>query len=249
MKNKIPILLTSSVVAYDTSVELTDTQLRTQLTIESIYEWLKIDANLRIVICDGSNYDFSPEIRNKFPNSFIECLHFENNQQLVYEYGRGFGEGEIVKYAINHSKFINEFDCFAKCSAKLWVANFVKCAEDWNGQPRFKAAFIKIFSPFQKASLEYIDTRFYIVSLSYYRIQLENAHRAIKLDIGYGLEQSFRDVLFVRKLKHYLFNLPPIICGVGGGTGSRYRNSRIRNFKEKIRLKLAKNSPQFNDLF
>ncbi len=249
MKKNIPILLSSSVIAYDNSVALTDTHLRIQLTIASIHEWLKIDAALPIVVCDGSNYDFSPAVREEFPGALIECLHFQNDQQLVREFGRGYGEGEIVKYAINNSKFINEFDCFAKCSAKLWVTNFLRCAADWNGCARFKAVFSNVFSPFNNTSFEYIDTRFYIVSLGYYRMQLENAHQAIDIGIGHGLEQCFHDVFLAQKLSHYLFNLPPIICGVGGGTGISYNNSRLRIIKEKIRLSLAKNTPQFNDLF
>jgi hypothetical protein len=249
MKKNIPILLSSSVIAYDNSVALTDMHLRIQLTIASIHEWLKIDASLRIVVCDGSNYDFSPAVRHEFPGALIECLYFQNDQQLVREFGRGYGEGEIVKYAINNSKFIDQFNCFAKCSAKLWVTNFLKCADDWNGFARFKAVFSSVFSPFYNTSYEYVDTRFYIVSLRYYRMHLENAHHAIDIGIGYGLEQCFHDVLVAQKLNHYLFNLPPIICGVGGGTGISYNNSRLRIIKEKIRLNLVKNMQQFRVLF
>ena len=123
----LPLLLTSSVVAHDPSVALSDTQTRKLLTIRSINEWLRVDPSIAIVICDGSNYDFAPEITLLFPQAKIECLHFENTQVEVEKYGRGFGEGEIIRFALAHSKFIQEAQCFAKCTAKLWVENFEDC--------------------------------------------------------------------------------------------------------------------------
>src|SRR6267143_669388 len=111
-----PVLLTSSVVVMDHSVTLKDPGQRVNYTLDSIEKWLNVSADIRLVICDGSGYDFSEIVKKRFPERRIECLFFENNKQLVERHGKGFGEGEIIKYALRHSLFIKEADWFAKCT-------------------------------------------------------------------------------------------------------------------------------------
>lgn len=247
--NTIPVLLTSSVVAHDAGVALKDTQERIRLTLESIREWLGVDPALRIVVCDGSDYDFSADVAQRFPGAAIECLHFENPQDLVKVHGRGYGEGEIVRHALTHSRFVAQAGCFAKCTSKLWVANFAQCAVDWQGDMAFKAVFLDVFSPWRKTRLAYIDTRFYITSCESYRRYFENAHQRIRAADGHGLEECFRDIFVQHGLRHALFRVPPVICGVGGGTGVYYRNPLKRRLKEKLRLALVRLTPRFRAYF
>lgn len=246
---KIPVLLTSSVVAYDTGVALADTNERVRLAVESVARWLSIDPTLPLVLCDGSSFDFTPIVREKFPSARIECLHFENPQELVKQYGRGYGEGEIVRHALHHSRFIAEAGCFAKCTAKLWVSNFSECAMDWNGQLRLKAVFHHVFSLFRPTELAYIDTRFYIASCESYRQYFETAHHQIRKDQGHGLEECFRDVFLQYRPSNSLLSVPPVICGVGGGTGVYYRNPLKRQLKERLRLWLVRKHRRFAELF
>lgn len=244
-----PILLTSSVVAHDTGVTLTDTEERLRLTIESVGEWLKIDPGLRIVICDGSGFDFSGPLRARFPAAAIECLHFHNDVASVQRYGRGYGEGEIVRHALEHSRFIADAKCFAKCSAKLWVANFHACLSEWNGKFAFKGVFLDVFSPFRATTFAYIDTRFYMASVEAYRHYLGDAHIRIDKDRGYGLEECFRDTVLTQGLDSLLLRTPPVIAGVGGGIGRHYRNSIKRILKEKLRNWLVQHDRHHAALF
>lgn len=94
--NLPPILLTSCVIVSDLTVALKDQDTRVRLTLESMEKWLSIAPDLRFVICDGSGFDFSAVVHEKFPTTPIECLFFENNKALVAVHGKGFGEGEIV---------------------------------------------------------------------------------------------------------------------------------------------------------
>lgn len=247
--NSIPILLTSSVIAYDTSVRLIDSEKRTTLALESIKEWLAIDPGMQIVLCDGSGFDFSSLITKVFPNSLIECIFFENDKNMVMKYGRGFGEGEIVKYALAHSELISKANCFAKCTSKLWVRNYHECLSEWNDNLLFKGVFINAFSPFKPVELKYIDTRFYIAKTTVYKKIFENVHLGIDRDIGYGLEECFHEAIQKNKVKTCLFNTPPIICGVGGGTGVSYKTSFKRMIKEKLKIKIVRKNRKFNHLF
>jgi len=237
------------VIAHDPGVALANMQTRKSLTLSSIFEWLRVDPSLKIVICDGSNYDFTPEIRMEFPNAQIECLRFENSQVEVEKYGRGFGEGEIIRFALEHSKFIQEAQCFAKCSAKLWVNNFEDCKKQWNGYWVCKGVFENVFSLNKSPNFSYIDTRFYIVSVDFYKTHLLNAHFSINKKSGFGLEQSFKLVFLNQQIEHAMFRSYPCIEGVGGGTGKSYKNSVFRRVKELIKGLRVRNAKPFRSMF
>lgn len=242
-----PILLTSCVTVSDHSVSLKDERARIRLTLESIENWLAISSDLRLVICDGSNYDFSGMVLERFPKANIECIFFQNNENMVSLYGKGYGEGEIVRYAIFNSAYLKESDFFAKCTAKLWVENFIECLKCWNGTFVGKGYFSDVFS-FRKTQFSYIDTRFYLVNKLFYLDNLDSAYLNVREDRGHSLEHCFRDVVSNNNYK-ILFNVPPVICGVGGGSGKYYKNNLKRRIKEVIRLWLVRRDKRFTDLF
>lgn len=103
-----PILLTSSAIAMDPSVILKDQDMRIFYTLESLEKWLVIYPQGKFVLCDGSNFNFSPLIKLRFPTASIECLYFENDQNLIKLHGKGYGEGEIIRYALKHSVLLSE---------------------------------------------------------------------------------------------------------------------------------------------
>lgn len=245
----IPVLLTSSIVAHDKGVALKDSDERLRLALESIEQWLKIDPDLPLVLCDGSSFDFDPLVAQRFPHARIECLHFENNQEKVKELGRGFGEGEIVRYALAHSRLIAAAGCFAKCSSKLWVENFKTCKRQWNGKFLCKGVFLNVFSPFRSTEFSYIDTRFYMASTAFYRQYLEDAHLHIDRKRGRALENCFHDAVISYGIKKSLLRVPPVICGVGGGIGKYYKDSQKRRVKEVLRFWLVQKQASFADLF
>ena len=247
--SEIPVLVTSSVVAHDASVRLRDTDERLRLAMESVAEWLKIEPRQPLVLCDGSSFNFTKLVQKAFPKARIECLPFENPQELVRQFGRGYGEGEIVRYALHHSHFISEANCFAKCSSKLWVKNFHECMQWWNGDFLCKGVFLEVFSPLKKTKLHHIDTRFYVASKSFYELHLMDAHQKINVEAGYGLEECFRDVLMQSSIRGVLIPVPPLIQGVGGGTAKYYQNSTRRVLKERLRIALVRSRSEFLPLF
>jgi hypothetical protein len=66
---------------------------------------------------------------------------------------------------------------------------------------------------------------------------------------GLSLEHCFRDVILKNKFGKILFNMPPVICGVGGGSGTYYKNNLKRKIKESIRLRMVRRNKSFNYLF
>lgn len=245
----IPILLTSSVVAHDKGVRLQDPTERARLALESIQHWRAIAPYNPLVLCDGSDFDFQTMVATLHGSGPVECMQFQNNVEQVKQHGRGYGEGEIVRHAIEHSTLIQSAGCFAKCTSKLWVENFNACMQPWNGRLLMKGVFDHVFSPRKATKLAYIDTRFYAMGVQAYLQHFLHAHESIRAEEGYGLEESFRDIFLNNQLQNCLMSSPPVICGVGGGTGVYYKNTQLRQCKEKWRYQLVKRNPLFRSWF
>jgi len=246
---KISILITSSIIPHDSGVKLSDPQQRLFHAIESIDQWIRVAPGARLILCDGSNFDFRPIIKERFPDVEVECLCFENDRSKIITYGRGYGEGEIVKYALKHSQFLRDTYVFAKCSSKLWVENYVECSSNWQGDCLFSGVFKNTFSILKPIEMIQVDTRFYIVRKDFYLSNLIDAHHKINLPSGFGLEDCFYYALLATKQQGYLFASPPTIRGVGGGTGTYYKSNWTRVLKEKARLIAVKKSKRFRNLF
>jgi hypothetical protein len=242
-----PLLLTSSLIPTDLSGNLNDPSMRMMHTIESISEWLRIDPHIQIVICDGSGFDFSETVKVNFPDANIECIFFNNDIEQIKRHGKGYGEGEIIRYAIEHSRLMNESEVFIKCTAKLWVANFNQCLLQWNQQFICGAYFANVFS-YKKTVLQFIDTRFYITRKDFYLQHFSTVHIQLG-NTGQSIEDAFLDVIQNKKIKHILFRAPPVICGVGGGSGKYYKSGVIRVLKDRMRNWIARSTSQYKDLF
>jgi len=245
----IPILITSSIIPHDTGVKLLDPQKRLFHAIESIEQWIRVAPESRLVLCDGSGFDFEPIIRERFSKARIECLTFNNDESIVSTYGRGYGEGEIIKFALNNSQFLRETTAFAKCSSKLWVENYAMCARNFDNSCAFQGVFTHVFSMTKPAVLEQVDTRFYFMNREFYSKNFIDAHKAIDLKNGCGLEDVFFKILMELKQAEFLLPRPLQIRGVGGGIGTYYKYNYIRLIKENLRLEISKRSTKFLKFF
>lgn len=243
-----PILITSSARVMDNTVAMKSEIDRVFHTLEALKFWISITPNSKFVICDGSNYNFSKIIKESLPQASIECLYFMNNTERVKTQGKGYGEGEIIKFAITHSNEINQANCFVKCTGKLWVKNYLDCLKNWNGKFNTSGYFSNSFSK-NKSKLEYLDTRFYITDLDFYKETLMNVHVKVGGSEGKSIENLFLEQILIEPKSNFLFGINPVIMGKSGASGNYYRNSLLRQLKDNLRYRLIKNNPKFSVYF
>lgn len=243
-----PLLLTSSVIPTDLSGNLNHPSARVRHTIESISEWLRIEPTIQMVICDGSGFDFTDIVKSNFPLAAIECIFFNNDVEQVKKHGKGYGEGEIIRYALEHSKTLLKSELFIKCTAKLWVCNFRTFLSQWNGYFSCGAYFANVFSV-KKTKLKFVDTRVYIVRKDIYKKYFLNAHSHLGNNPGWSIEDEFLKIVQSANIKHIFFKTPPVVCGVGGGSGKYYKTGIVRILKDRLRACLARCHPKYSDLF
>jgi hypothetical protein len=243
-KNNPVLLITSSVHVAAPYVKVTDAQTRAQLILDSVGNWIRIAPQIKLVICDGSGYDFTAQIRQRFPTSDVECLFFQNDKAAVFQYGKGYGEGQIIEYAIDHSSHLAKSEDFAKCTGKLWVENYSGVLRGYRGQLLCQL-HIRTLMSIRRIRPDFFDTRFYIVNKNFYNSYLRKAYLDVRDHHGYYLEHSFNDALIRNKLRvsDFLFDEPPWIAGVSGTLGEAYekedlKTRRIKNWFRSFMLRL-----------
>ena len=253
-----PLLITSCVKTSAPFTRLIDTNLRIQLTIDAISQWLKICPDIKIVICDGSDVDFSNEIHESLPKAEIEFLTFKNNSKLVSRYGKGYGEGEIINYALKNSKFLRNSDFFAKCTSKLFVKNFLAVLKKWNGTYIFQCNFLgvsffkNLFGIRAISDIKFlsVDTSFYMINKKLYLKNFSQAYLRIRDKERIKMEYVFKEVIIENKIQNFMLDFPLKIEGISGTTGNFYRKiGPFRYLKKMLHSLIIKKNRTFNNFF
>jgi hypothetical protein len=126
-ENREVVLMTATIDAGTTPfVEIKSQQERLFEYLCSLIAWIKLTNIKTIIFCENSNtsYDFGL-ITNfaKNEGKVLEVLVFDGNHE-AHQYGKGYGEGKIIEYAINHSKNLNDNVDFYKITGRIFVQNF-----------------------------------------------------------------------------------------------------------------------------
>ena len=224
MSSSLPVLLlTSSVHVAAPYVAVLEEETRVRLMLDCLAHWVRIAPDLKIVVCDGSGYDFSGAVAERYPKAAIECLSFQNDKDAVAKFGKGFGEGEIVKYALENSFQMLNCESFAKCTGKLWVNNYAAVVRGFTGPLWCQLSVDHIWS-FSKIRPSFVDTRFFIVDKTFYVRYFLHAYKQVRDHELHFLEHCFKDVVVKNRLRasRFLFLTPPSLGGVSGSSGEVY---------------------------
>lgn len=195
---------------------LTDQKERKRQYIKAINFYLT-STNYPIVFTDNSGIDISNHFINAIESGRLECLTFLGN--LDKKRGKGYGECEIIEFALDNSKIIHSVhdNRIAKITGRLIVRNITSIV-------RFHCMVLPKESTICaiNSDLSFPDTRLIIASVDLYRTFLKSKE-TIKDSKGYYFEHAFCDIIKKDK-KHpfFPFFLMPHIEGLSGSTGEAY---------------------------
>lgn len=204
------------------------------LTIQNIEERYKqyIDALTfyitktkvkNIVYCDNSNYGVNKEISRiarQYDKNF-EWLSFTGDSKSAAKYGKGYGEGEIIEYALLNSKIIKTCSVLVKVTGRLKVLNIDSIIQYSYG----KNHFFYITNRFDK---KFIDTRFYIISKNDYINNFMKQYKNVCDGENNFLEHVFAKTIIEGKIDYRHFILEPNISGFSGTNGKEYGSSKLK---------------------
>lgn len=208
-------------------VAIQNPEVRKREYLETL-EWAinQVDVD-NIIFVDTSDYKFDEEWETKFISckekgiKSIELMSFKANQNEVNNRGKGYGEGEAIQYAINHSQLIDvEKDTLIKITGRLRIKNINQII---HGIRDYHMIIINLNYPYHNM----LDTRLFILPFKMYRQFFEELYYNVDDCNWICLEH-----LFYRSVRD---NNIPISCtcrypqfvGKSGSTGKDYGNNRL----------------------
>lgn len=201
---------------------ITDVQERRQQYIDSIRFFIESKAFDRIIFCENSNYginDFQELIElAKTMDMELEVLSFQGNARETEIHGKGYGEGEIMKYVFDHSLLIRGESYFMKITGRLKIDN-IKSIVAHMYTDRF------YFNVPNRTHREMYDTRIYGMPAQIFKTKFIDIYNEVNDREGRYLENIYTSVITANKIKIRNFPRFPRIIGVSGSTGAEYRYS------------------------
>lgn len=171
----------------------------------------------KIVFCENSNYIFDTK---KFSAEAIKCkksfeyITFKGNTEKILKQGKGYGEGEIIQYAINNSEILKKETDFYKITGRLRIKNIENIV---NKQRRGECCFNE--SLFDKDAY---DTRFYYCEKIFFVKELMNEYKKVDDDSGNGIEKIYYDKMKQDNIRPKGFYYYPQFQGKSGTAGFSY---------------------------
>lgn len=184
--------------------------------VEALHFYLS-QTSYPIVFTENSGTDISILFQKEIESGRMEYITFMGNQEK--ERGKGYGECEILKYALKCSKLINNSpdSRIAKITGRLIIRNI-------NVILRFhKAIFPKNTVFFNiNSELNFSDSRLIIAPIGFY-YAFQKKGNEINDSAGYYFEHALLDTMKSEKRYQYSpFFLSPQIEGSSGSTGYTY---------------------------
>jgi hypothetical protein len=233
-QEKLPILLTSAIRVAAPFTKLSDTSARMAATIRALSRWMTICRDTEFVLCDGSGFDVTHDLKASgvVDISRIEVITFENDREQVQAKGKGYGEGQIAKYALENSSTLKSTTSFAKCTGKLWVDNFWSCRRAYNGTAGF--------SYFGSRSVVAVDTRFFIVRKEFFKMNLLGSYVDCNDSRGKYLENVYLDSLANIDRMTWMLSVYPTIRGLSGTSGQENRSSVLKRWGKNVAIRVLR---------
>lgn len=236
----ITLLITATICPHKVNSNVYDVNIRKKQYKDSL-EFFIIQKNIRqIVLCENNMFDFSEfsdlkSLANKY-NKEIEFISFKGDYRMIQQRGKGYGEGELIKYAFKNSRLLRESEYFIKITGRLKVKNISKII---NGIYN-NSVYMKMLSI--RDTRRWIDTRFYCMPIKIYNEYFLDLYKKVEDSKNETIEKIFYDTIIEKNLYIKDFCCLPNIVGISGGTGGRYNDNAIKYIIKNLLYKFKRYS-------
>lgn len=211
---------------------LKDSDIRRQQYIDSIKYYIKYGHVKNIVYCDNSGAETEQglsELAEKRGKRF-EWISFYGDTGKTVQFGKGFGECEIVNYALLYSDLIKQCEYLVKVTGRLIVKNL-------NILLKLSKKGICFCPNRTEDSRFYINTRIYMMPIEAYNLYFQKAADYIDDTNNVYLEHAFGICVEKNEVRFKKFLFAPWVEGISGSTGRIYKPSVISYLKDDIKLR------------
>lgn len=224
--NKV-LLITATILPQEKRfLELKDPKRRLRQYLNSLRFYI-IRTNLsKIVMCDNSAYEFPNDKMQTLANRYgkeLEILQFRGSERKIRARGKGYGEGEIIEYALTHSRLLKEADFFIKVTGRLRVQNVDQIAANMDMGKTYINREIRDFRASKRQGMQ-MNTVIYGMPKSVYMSEFVDAYKDVWDIHKVYLEHVFYNRIVENRLNVYNLPLFPVIVGMSGTGGNRYQD-------------------------
>lgn len=215
------IIVTGTIAPSNNVGQLTlvDSDQRLKQYINSLNIIVEQRPDASIIFCDNSGYGLGAfdELKKKAEsrNIPIELFSFKGDDSNVIKYGKGYGEGEILKYVFKNSKLIERDDYIVKITGRLVIDNICDILK------RIDKNCIYFNVP-NIHRRDMYDTRFYAMPKAIFEKYFIDEYPKVNDEKGYYLEVLYTDIVIGNSLKAKNFPRYPRIVGISGTGGITY---------------------------
>ncbi|MDI3320262.1 hypothetical protein [Pinibacter soli] len=232
------LVITSAVYVNSNFTVLTDAKKRLEQYVESIKFYLSSTQIKNIIICDNSGFDYSSRqdlaTLARENDKRLECYSFHGDKDNIFKKGKGYGEGEMLKYLFSESKLLNQQASFCKVTGRLVVNNIDQVLKAIKKDQNYFQ--IIGLNPFKKR--DKIDTRFYHCKTKTFVDYLINEYPKVDDNSGVYLEHLYYNALTLHRRLFRNFKTIPDFEGVSGSTGLPYKRTKFKLFIQKLANKV-----------
>ena len=224
-------LIITGCVDPDSSVpflQLKDKTERAKQYIDSIHYYIEKTSIASIVFCDNSGTrapEHLFELAQKYSKRF-EWISFLGDKKKSVEQGKGYGEGEIIEYALSHSSILKSAGYIVKVTGRVVIRNI-------NLLLRFMRED-RIY--FLRNTANNVDTKLYGMPILTYQHYFSKLYLDVDDLHGRYLENKFSDAIIKNGIHIDPFIVFPNAQGISGSTGQPYTIPIINRIKQTIKI-------------
>lgn len=198
---------------------LRDEEERLKQYEESIGFFIESGAFSKIIFCENSHYGTDRlvylEETAKTNKVQLELMSFAGDMEQVVSHGKGYGEGEIMKYVFSNSHLLQEESYFVKITGRMKVDNIKKIVNGINQKRCY-------FNIPNRTRRDMYDTRMYAMPTEVFKQHFMEKYTEVMDEKGWYLEKVYTEVLRLKKLPVNNFPKYPRITGMSASTGADY---------------------------
>ncbi len=226
---KHTLVITSTVHVNSNFVTLKDPNIRLQQYIDSILFYLKSTKIGSIIVCDNSGFDYAKnkELESAILNcgKEVELLNFIGNSDIIFTQGKGYGEGEIMKFVLENSILINKNSSFLKVTGRIFIKNIDIILKKIDATyPYFQR---KNMNPF--INTKEVSSLFYSSPVNIFKNYLLTSYEQVNDNTKMYLEHVYYQALNDAHIKYKNFEIYPFCIGTSGSTGLLYSDNLVRH--------------------
>lgn len=236
------LILPSSVYSAARLTVLLDPEERARQYIDALSWYIRETTLKKIIVCDNTGYSYPSSLQQLAAacGKKLELLSFSGDAFAVENYGKGYGEGEIMEYTMTHSLLLQEVEGFIKATGRLKVVNINKIVQGIDTAENYFMPISLLRPRFlvPRAARPCVEVRVYYVTRAFFNEVLLTAYKTVRDDETFFLEHAYHQAIarnprFIEKVK--CFPVAPEITGMSGSNGWIFKE-RSRSKKLLVRL-------------